>query len=136
MRIVIAEPRDPFDGEPEPRAAARLADRLRQEGHEIECVSLPVTKDQRANATAWRLLNLARSNLRPVDLVIATAFPAYGVRHPRKVAWISEARDEAATAADLVDLRARMLAECTRVIALDTRAAGIPWDTVIEQLLG
>ena len=135
MRIVIAEPRDPFARQSASRASL-LAGHLLRKGHEIEGVALPVTRDSRADASAWRLLNLARSNLRPIDLVIATAFPAYCVRHPRKVAWIAEPGDEAPVAADLVDLRARMLAECTRVVAFEPRAPGIPWDAVIEQLLG
>ena len=41
-----------------------------------------------AHAAAWRLLDLSESNGRPIDLVIATKFPTYFARHPRKVAWL------------------------------------------------
>ncbi len=40
------------------------------------------------HAAAWRLLDLTESNGRPIDLVIASKFPTYFVRHPRKVAWL------------------------------------------------
>jgi len=74
--------------------------------------------------------------MRPIDLLIATDFPAYCVRHPRKVAWISRQADTGAVPTDLGELRARMLAECARVVAHGTPAPGAPWDAVIEQLLG
>ena len=41
-----------------------------------------------AHAAAWRLLDLSESNGVPIDLVIATKFPSYFVRHPNKVAWL------------------------------------------------
>jgi len=40
------------------------------------------------HAAAWRLLDLSESNGRPVDLVVASKFPTYFVRHPCKVAWL------------------------------------------------
>ncbi len=40
------------------------------------------------HAAAWRLLDLSESNGRPIDLVIASKFPTYFVRHPNKVAWL------------------------------------------------
>jgi glycosyltransferase involved in cell wall biosynthesis len=36
----------------------------------------------------WRLLNLAESNGKQVDLVIGLKFPAYAVAHPRKILWL------------------------------------------------
>ena len=139
MRIVIAEARAPFAQDVATRDAGALADQLRQRGHEVEAVSLPPSPAPagiRADATAWRLLDLGHSNMKPIDLLIATGFPAYCVRHPRKVAWMSLEADAAAVPADLSERRARMLAECTRVVASLTRAPDGPWDAVIEQLLG
>ncbi len=46
-------------------------------------------------ALAWRLLDVTESNGTPVDLVIATKFPSFLVRHPRKVAWIFHQHREA-----------------------------------------
>jgi glycosyltransferase involved in cell wall biosynthesis len=39
-------------------------------------------------AFLWRLLDLEEANGRPVDAVIATKFPSYAVRHPRKIVWL------------------------------------------------
>jgi glycosyltransferase involved in cell wall biosynthesis len=40
------------------------------------------------HAFLWRLLELDEADGRPIDLVIATKFPSYVVRHPRKVVWL------------------------------------------------
>ena len=50
-----------------------LADVFRTAGHEL---------------IAWRLLDLEESEGRPIDAVVATKFPSYAVRHPRKVVWL------------------------------------------------
>lgn len=58
---------------------------LRAAGHETELVRLPVgwARDRLlSSAFAWRLLTV------DADLVIATNFPSYFVRHPRKVVWL------------------------------------------------
>jgi glycosyltransferase involved in cell wall biosynthesis len=39
-------------------------------------------------AFLWRALDLEESDGRPIDLVVATKFPAYVVRHPRKLVWL------------------------------------------------
>ena len=41
---------------------------------------------------AWRLLDLTAAGGKRVDLVIATRFPSYLVRHPRKVVWLVHQR--------------------------------------------
>ena len=61
-------------------------------GYQAELVSVPFKwypkEEILPHAAAWRLLDLSESNGRPVDLVIASKFPTYFVRHPRKVAWL------------------------------------------------
>lgn len=55
------------------------------EGHRAELVRLPVAweKDRLFDAAlAWRLVPT------DADLVVATNFPSYFVRHPRKVVWL------------------------------------------------
>jgi len=37
---------------------------------------------------AWRLVDLTESDGQPIDLVIATKFPTYMVKHPNKVVWL------------------------------------------------
>ncbi len=70
----------------------QLVERLRAHGYAVDLVSVPFKwypKDEiLAHAAAWRLLDLSESNGTPIDLVIATKFPTYFVRHPRKVAWL------------------------------------------------
>jgi len=39
-------------------------------------------------ALQWRLLDLDQTHAEPVDLVIATKFPSYAIRHPNKVVWL------------------------------------------------
>ena len=41
-----------------------------------------------SQAFLWRLLDLSESDGRAIDLVIATKFPSYAVRHPNKVVWL------------------------------------------------
>lgn len=58
---------------------------LRAAGHRAELVRLPVAWDRGRlfdAAVAWRLVPL------DADLVIATNFPSYFARHPRKVVWL------------------------------------------------
>jgi len=69
-----------------------LVAQLRARDHEAEVVSLPFKwypgERVLTQAFLWRLLDLEESNGRPIDAVIATKFPSYAVRHPRKVVWL------------------------------------------------
>jgi glycosyltransferase involved in cell wall biosynthesis len=70
----------------------QLVGELRVRGVAADRVSLPFKwypKDEiLPHAAAWRLLDLSESNGRPIDIVIATKFPTYFARHPRKVCWL------------------------------------------------
>jgi glycosyltransferase involved in cell wall biosynthesis len=70
----------------------QLVSELRARGVATDRVSLPFKwypKEQiLPHAAAWRMLDLSESNGRPIDLVIATKFPTYFARHPRKVCWL------------------------------------------------
>jgi glycosyltransferase involved in cell wall biosynthesis len=62
-----------------------LVDALRERGHRADLVRLPTAWDRARifdAALAWRLAPV------DADLVIATNFPSYFVRHPRKVVWL------------------------------------------------
>ena len=70
----------------------KLVDELRAREHEVELVTVPFkwypgTKVL-SQAFLWRLLDLSESDGRPIDLVIATKFPSYVVRHPNKRVWV------------------------------------------------
>lgn len=92
LRIAICAAQVPFV-----RGGAEvLYESLRAElvarGHRAEIVGLPFNWSSRQailrSALAWRLVDLTSSAGEPIDLVIATRFPSYAVRHPRKVVWL------------------------------------------------
>jgi glycosyltransferase involved in cell wall biosynthesis len=70
----------------------RLVEELRARGVDAEIVSIPLRtwpNDCLAtNAMLWRLIDLATDMEAPADLVIATKFPSYLIRHPNKVVWL------------------------------------------------
>jgi glycosyltransferase involved in cell wall biosynthesis len=70
----------------------QLVSELRARGIAADRVSLPFKWYPKAeilpHAAAWRLLDLSESNGRPIDLIIATKFPTYFARHPKKVCWL------------------------------------------------
>ena len=116
-----------------------LVRELRERGHQAELVSVPFKwypKDEiLPHAAAWRLLDLSESNGQPIDLVIASKFPTYFVRHPRKVAWLihqyraayelcgTEYSDFSHVESDvglrdrLIQLDTEMLGECRAIFA-------------------
>jgi glycosyltransferase involved in cell wall biosynthesis len=69
-----------------------LVRELGARGYDAELVSVPFKWYPKSeilpHAAAWRLLDLGESNGRPIDMVIASKFPTYFVRHPNKVAWL------------------------------------------------
>jgi glycosyltransferase involved in cell wall biosynthesis len=69
-----------------------LIAQLRKRGVRAERVSIPFKwypkEELLAQAALWRLVDLSESNGEPIDLVIATKFPTYFVRHPNKVTWL------------------------------------------------
>src|SRR6266550_3852491 len=73
-------------------AADDLVAELRGRGHETDLVTVPYKwypgERVLSQAFLWRLLDLGESDGRSIDLVIATKFPSYAVRHPRKVVWL------------------------------------------------
>ena len=75
-----------------------LVEALRLAGHLVDHVRVPVAWDRRRaldSALAWRLVPV------DADLVIATNFPSYFVRHPRKVVWLFHQHRSAYDAADM-----------------------------------
>jgi glycosyltransferase involved in cell wall biosynthesis len=69
-----------------------LRQALTAAGYNAEVAALPFkwyppTEIMRG-ALAWRLLDLAEANGKPIDLVIGMKFPAYLAAHPKKVLWV------------------------------------------------
>ena len=92
MRIAVCAPQVPFVRGGAEIMADTLVAELRAREHEAELVTIPFkwypgtrVLDQ---AFLWRLLDLTESDGRPIDLVLATKFPSYAVRHPNKRVWV------------------------------------------------
>ena len=114
-----------------------LVEQLRLRGHDAERVSVPFKPHPRSEllsqAAAWRLLDLSSSNGQAIDLLIATRFPSYFARHPRKVAWVihqhraaydlcgteysdfTDSEEDVGIRRRLRELDREMLQECRRV---------------------
>ena len=92
MRIAVCSPQVPFAHGGAEILAENLVAQLVKRGHEADLVTLPFKwypgERVLTQAFLWRLLDLEEVDGRPVDLVIATKFPSYVVRHPNKVVWL------------------------------------------------
>jgi glycosyltransferase involved in cell wall biosynthesis len=137
--ILVCEAQVPFVHGGAEIHVRELVRELRGRGYLAELVSVPFKwypkEEILPHAAAWRLLDLSESNGRAVDLVIASKFPTYFVRHPQKVAWLihqyraayelcgTEYSDFAHVDADvglrdtLIRLDTQMLGECRAVFS-------------------
>jgi glycosyltransferase involved in cell wall biosynthesis len=92
VRLAVCMPQVPFERGGVEIFADDLVAQLQARGHEAALVSVPFKwypgERVLTQAFLWRLLDLEEANGRPVDAVIATKFPSYAVRHPRKVVWL------------------------------------------------
>jgi glycosyltransferase involved in cell wall biosynthesis len=92
MRIAVCLPQVPFSRGGAEIFSETLVDELRKRDHDADLVTVPFKwyggTRVLSQALLWRLLDLEEANGRPVDLVIATKFPSYVVRHPNKVVWL------------------------------------------------
>ena len=143
--ILVCEVQVPFVRGGAEALVRQLVDQLRARGYRTDLVSVPFKwypKDEvLTHAAAWRMLDLSESSGIPVDLVIATKFPSYFVRHQNKVAWLVHQHRAAYelcgtaysefTHADLdVGLRQKLIAlddqtlrECRRLYAIAANTA-------------
>jgi glycosyltransferase involved in cell wall biosynthesis len=92
VRVAVCRPQAPFVRGGVEIFTDRLVEELRARGAEADIVSLPLRtwpNDQLAiNAAMWRLIDLVEDVQAPADLVIATKFPSYLIRHPNKIVWL------------------------------------------------
>jgi glycosyltransferase involved in cell wall biosynthesis len=90
--VAVCEAKVPFVSGGAELHVTGLVDQLRRRGYRAERVSVPFKwypKDELlAQCAAWRMVDLSEANGEPIDAVIATKFPTYFVRHPRKVTWL------------------------------------------------
>src|ERR687887_909383 len=92
VRIAVCAPQVPFERGGAEIFADDLVHELRAREHEVDLVTVPFKwypgERVLSQAFLWRLLDLEEANGRPIELVIATKFPSYAVRHPNKVVWL------------------------------------------------
>jgi glycosyltransferase involved in cell wall biosynthesis len=91
-RIVITGAKVPFAHGGAEMLVDSLRDELQARDFEVDVVTLPFHWPDRVellkSGLAWRLVNLTEAAGKRVDLVIATRFPSYLVKHPNKVVWL------------------------------------------------
>lgn len=130
-RICVTAPQVPYLRGGAELHTDLLVAALRQEGHDVELVTLPYiwTSDESSlqQCLAWRMVDLA-TEIAGIDLVIATKFPSYLVRHPNKVAWVfhqqREVYDLHATPFGLLSSGAGDRGLRQALVELDLRALG------------
>ncbi len=92
MRIAVCRPQVPFARGGVEIFTDDLVAELRRRGHDADLVTVPFKwypgERVLTQAFLWRLLDLEEADGRRIELVIATKFPSYVVRHPNKVVWL------------------------------------------------
>jgi len=92
MNVLILHTQVPFVSGGAEVLVGGLTEALRERGHTVDTVSLPVAwnppEGLLTTALAWRLLDLRRFNDRVVDRVICTKFPTWAVEHDAKSLWL------------------------------------------------
>ena len=146
MRIAVCRPQVPFAYGGAEIFTDTLVEQLRARGHEAEIVSVPFKwypgTRVLTQAFTWRLLDLTESDGRPIDMVVATKFPSYVVRHPEKRVWLvhqfrqayeldgtdlgqfGPSPEERALRRQVQELDRRALGEAARLFATSANVAG------------
>jgi glycosyltransferase involved in cell wall biosynthesis len=92
MRIAVCRPQVPFARGGAEIFTDRLVEELRGRGHEADLVSVPFKwypgTRVLTQAFLWRMLDLEEADGQRIDLVVATKFPSYLVRHADKRVWL------------------------------------------------
>lgn len=145
MRVCVCIPQVPFERGGAEIFADDLVAQLRARDHEAELVTVPFKwypgERVLTQAFLWRLLDLEEANGRPVDAVVATKFPSYAIRHPRKVVWLvhqfrqawdfdrtrygqfSESAEDRALRRRVLELERRSLGEARKLFATSGNVA-------------
>jgi len=143
-RIVVADAQVPFVEGGAALMVRRLVEQL-QRRFDATLVQVPFRPEVKGTilrqAAAWPLLDLTSAGGQSVDLLIATRFPSYLARHPRKVAWITHqhraaydlcgtrfsdfdhVEEDLAIRQRLIELDRAALAECRSVFTIARNTA-------------
>jgi glycosyltransferase involved in cell wall biosynthesis len=91
-RILILGAKVPFTHGGQEVLISSLLGRIRSLGHSVDVIELPFNPLPKENlltqAAMWRSLDLSNFAGQQIDLVIATKYPTYFARHPRKSVWL------------------------------------------------
>jgi glycosyltransferase involved in cell wall biosynthesis len=91
-RILVLGVKVPFTHGGQEVLVRGLVRELQARGHQADLIELPfnpLPKERMVlQAAMWRSLDLSQYAGEPIDLVIATKFPSYFARHPRKSVWL------------------------------------------------
>jgi len=92
MRIAVCRPQVPFARGGAEIFTDTLVRELRGRGHEADLVTVPFKwypgTRVLTQAFLWRMLDLEEADGKRIDVVVATKFPSYLVRHPDKRVWL------------------------------------------------
>jgi glycosyltransferase involved in cell wall biosynthesis len=92
VKIAVVRPQVPFAWGGAEILTDRLVAELRACGHEADLVTIPFKwypgTRVLTQAFLWRLVDLDEADGSPIDLVVATKFPSYLVRHANKRVWL------------------------------------------------
>jgi glycosyltransferase involved in cell wall biosynthesis len=92
VRIAVCAPQVPFVRGGAEIFAETLVEELRARAHDADLVTVPFKwypgTRVLSQALLWRLVDLEEADGAPIDVVVATKFPSYVVRHPNKVVWV------------------------------------------------
>jgi glycosyltransferase involved in cell wall biosynthesis len=143
--VIVAATQVPFERGGAEWHARALVEELRKRGFGADLVQIPFQWDPRKDvlrsALAWRMLDFSQAGGTPIDLVIATRFPSYALRHPRKVLWLfhpfrqaydlhdakrdgfGDAPDEQALHRHIIELDGTLLRECGKIFTTSANNA-------------
>jgi glycosyltransferase involved in cell wall biosynthesis len=146
MRIAVLRPQVPFARGGAEIFTDELVAELRVRGHEADLVSMPFKWYPGARvltqAFLWRMLDLDEADGRKIDVVVATKFPSYVVRHHEKRIWLvhqfrqayeldgtelgqfGPSAKERALRRQVQELDRKALGEATRLFATSANVAG------------
>jgi glycosyltransferase involved in cell wall biosynthesis len=92
MRIAVVRPQVPFAYGGVEIFSDALVRELQARGHDADSVTVPFKwypgSRVLTQAFLWRLLDLTEADGKRIDMVVATKFPSYLVRHPEKRVWL------------------------------------------------
>lgn len=90
--ILLLGAKVPFTSGGQEALIKSLKSELQSRGHLVDTIELPFQPYPKekllTQAAMWRTLDLTESAGQKVDLVIATKFPSYYAKHPRKSIWL------------------------------------------------